>query len=216
MATSLRTNVVVVTRVHCIWTFYLAFSCYCNAIVLFKNICLKIESFIWDWTSLKTHRTSLLSLLLAHCRLNILSHTVYWKSPISILGMSGYEIYIFLKKKWLNYLQTVETLIRFCILRCLIWVCTVCQLPFRLQWVVTKFPTFAYFFKNIYPYFSPIFSGEGSFWTALSGGTILSFLNLFLSLAFHCLLLLWLAKCQIVSVLKLEQVHITTMYMMMS
>ena len=130
MATSLRTNVVVVTRVHCIWTFYLAFSCYCYAIVLFKSNCLKIVSFIWDWTSLKTCRTSLLSLLLIHCRLNILSHTVYWKSLISILGMSGYEIYIFLEKKWLNYLQTVETLIRFCILRRLIWVCTVCQLPF--------------------------------------------------------------------------------------
>ena len=26
--------------------------------------------------------------------------------------MSGYEIYIFLEKNWLNYLQTVETLIR--------------------------------------------------------------------------------------------------------
>ena len=50
---------------------------------------------------------------------------------MSILGTSGYEIYIFLeKKKWLNYLQTVETLIRRRILRRLIWVCTVCQLPF--------------------------------------------------------------------------------------
>ena len=29
---------------------------------------------------------------LTHCRLNLLSHTTYWKSPISILGMSGYEI----------------------------------------------------------------------------------------------------------------------------
>ena len=34
-----------------------------------------------------------------HCILNILSHTIYWKSPISILGTSGYEIYIFLEKK---------------------------------------------------------------------------------------------------------------------
>ena len=33
-----------------------------------------------------------------HCSLNRLSHTIYWKSPISILGSSGYEIYIFLKK----------------------------------------------------------------------------------------------------------------------
>ena len=35
---------------------------------------------------------------LTHCRLNRLSYTIYWKSPISILGMSGYETYIFLEK----------------------------------------------------------------------------------------------------------------------
>ena len=29
---------------------------------------------------------------LTHCILNRLSHTIYWKSPILILGMSGYEI----------------------------------------------------------------------------------------------------------------------------
>ena len=29
---------------------------------------------------------------LTHCRLNRLPHTIYWKSPISILGMSVYEI----------------------------------------------------------------------------------------------------------------------------
>ena len=34
------------------------------------------------------------------------------------------------REKWLNYLQTVETLIRRRVLRRLIWVCTVCQLPF--------------------------------------------------------------------------------------
>ena len=42
------------------------------------------------------------------------------------------------REKWLNYLQTVETLIKCHILQHLIWVCTVCQLPFlrvsRLQW----------------------------------------------------------------------------------
>ena len=61
--------------------------------------------------------------------IKLLSHTIYWESPISILGTSGYEIHIFLEK-WLNYLQTGETLIRSRILRRLIWVCTVCQLPF--------------------------------------------------------------------------------------
>ena len=35
---------------------------------------------------------------LTHCRLNRLSHTKYWKSPISILGMSSYAIFIFLEK----------------------------------------------------------------------------------------------------------------------
>ena len=33
-----------------------------------------------------------------HCILNRISHTIYWKSPISVLGTSGYEIYIFLQK----------------------------------------------------------------------------------------------------------------------
>ena len=44
-------------------------------------------------------------LSLTHIRLNKLPHTIYWKSRISILGMSGYVIWIFLEKKWLNYLQ---------------------------------------------------------------------------------------------------------------
>ena len=34
---------------------------------------------------------------LIHSILNRLSHTIYWRSPISILGTSGYEIYIFLE-----------------------------------------------------------------------------------------------------------------------
>ena len=29
---------------------------------------------------------------LTHCILNRFSHTIYWKSPVSILGTSGYEI----------------------------------------------------------------------------------------------------------------------------
>ena len=35
---------------------------------------------------------------LTHCILNGLSHTTYWKRPISILGTPGYEIYIFQEK----------------------------------------------------------------------------------------------------------------------
>ena len=67
-------------------------------------------------------------LTLTHCRLNRLSNTIYRKSPISILGTAGCEIYIFLKKN--GWTQTVETLIRRRVLRRLIWVCTVRQLPF--------------------------------------------------------------------------------------
>ena len=36
--------------------------------------------------------------ILTHCRLSWLSHTIYWKSPISNLGTSGYEIHISLQK----------------------------------------------------------------------------------------------------------------------
>ena len=56
--------------------------------------------------------------------------SIYWKSPISIFRyVRLWDLYI-PREKWLNYLQTVETLIRCRILRHLIWVCTVCQLPF--------------------------------------------------------------------------------------
>ena len=65
-------------------------------------------------------------------RLMKLSHTINWKSSFTILGMSGYVRHVdILKEKYLNYLQTVETLIRRRVLRRLIWACTVCQLPFR-------------------------------------------------------------------------------------
>ena len=37
--------------------------------------------------------------ILTHFILNRLSHTIHWKSPISILGMSGYIMYIMLEKK---------------------------------------------------------------------------------------------------------------------
>ena len=39
---------------------------------------------------------------LTHYILNRLSHTLYWKSPISVLGTSGYEIYRFLEKNALT------------------------------------------------------------------------------------------------------------------
>ena len=67
--------------------------------------------------------------LLTHCRLNRLPKIIYWKSPILILGISGWDLAI-PREKWLNYLQTVETQIRRCRMQRLICVCTVCQLPF--------------------------------------------------------------------------------------
>ena len=67
---------------------------------------------------------------LTHFRLNKLyappSHTLYWNFRISVVRMSGYNIP---REKWLNYLQTVDILIRRRITRRLNWVCTVCQIP---------------------------------------------------------------------------------------
>ena len=47
---------------------------------------------------------------LTHCILNRLSHTIYWKSPISIFGAPSYEIYIFLEKngKTINFANSGE------------------------------------------------------------------------------------------------------------
>ena len=66
---------------------------------------------------------------LTHCRLNELPHTVYLKSLILILWLL-WDLHI-PREKWLDCLQTVETLVRRRVLRSLIWVCTVCQLPFE-------------------------------------------------------------------------------------
>ena len=49
------------------------------------------------------------------------------------------------KERWLDYLQTVETLIRRRVLRRLIWICTICRLGVSsLQWVKSS-RMFAYF-----------------------------------------------------------------------
>ena len=53
--------------------------------------------------------------MLTYFRLNKLqTHTlyVYWKSRIPVLGMPGYTIKILQEKKWPNYFQTMETLIK--------------------------------------------------------------------------------------------------------
>ena len=63
-----------------------------------------------------------------HCRLNELSHTIYWKILISILGMSGYVLVIFHTKIGSPIYNLDPDQIH--LLQRLIWVCTVCQLPF--------------------------------------------------------------------------------------
>ena len=66
---------------------------------------------------------------LTHCILNTLPHYVLEESNINFRYIRLWDLHI-PREKWLNYLQTLETLIRRRILRHLIWVCIVCQLPF--------------------------------------------------------------------------------------
>ena len=61
--------------------------------------------------------------------LNRLSHIILERYNFNFRYIRLWDLHI-PREKWLNYLQTVETLIRHRILRHLIWVCTVCQLPF--------------------------------------------------------------------------------------
>ena len=67
--------------------------------------------------------------LLTHCIRNTLPHYILEESNFNFRYTWLWDLHI-LREKWLNYLQTVETLIRHHILLCLIWVCTVCQVPF--------------------------------------------------------------------------------------
>ena len=57
-----------------------------------------------------------------------LPHYIFEESIFDFRYIRLYNIDI-LKEKWLNYLQTVETVIRRRVPRRLIWVCTVYQLP---------------------------------------------------------------------------------------
>ena len=53
----------------------------------------------FEFTIDQSNTTELADLeLLTRCILIKFSHTIYWKSPISILDTPGYEIYIFLEK----------------------------------------------------------------------------------------------------------------------
>ena len=103
--------------------------CFCGEV---RKIFSTYPSFLELWKKYSTH-----------CRL---PYTTYQRSPISILGTSSWDLDIPWGKsnfryiqlwdldipwgKWLNYLRTVETLIRPCILRHLILVCILWQLPF--------------------------------------------------------------------------------------
>ena len=56
-------------------------------------------------------------------------HYILEESNFNLRYVRLFDLHI-PREKWLNYMQAVETLIRRRILRSLIWVCTVCQLPF--------------------------------------------------------------------------------------
>ena len=58
-----------------------------------------------------------------------LPHYILEESNFNFRYIRRWDLHI-PREKWINYLQTVETLIRRRILRHLIWVCTDCQLPF--------------------------------------------------------------------------------------
>ena len=61
--------------------------------VVFFKLSLSLEA---AWKRYYNHNMNIITL--THYILNRLTHTIYWKSPISILGTSGYELYIFLEK----------------------------------------------------------------------------------------------------------------------
>ena len=68
--------------------------------------------------------------LLTHICLVDPSILINWTSPFSILGVADVLLSIFIIFFYRNsYKQTVKTLIRYHILRHLIWVCTVCLCP---------------------------------------------------------------------------------------
>ena len=58
-----------------------------------------------------------------------LPHYILEESNFNFRYVQLWDLHI-PRENRLTYLQTVETLIRRCVLRRLIWVCTICQLPF--------------------------------------------------------------------------------------
>ena len=110
--------------------------------MLLLKIGLGIQSNHLFWGELKSKRLPLekknthkkrtkirASVLLTHCRLNELPHTIYWKILISILGLYQAMWFKYSERKMVelftNNLQTAETLVRCHILQCPIWVFTV-------------------------------------------------------------------------------------------
>ena len=75
------------------------------------------------------HETSYNIYLNPLCTEYTLPHYILEESNFNFRYTRLWDLHI-LREKWLNYLQTVETVIRCCILQHLIWVCTVCQSPF--------------------------------------------------------------------------------------
>ena len=113
------------SKIQCWNTLYSLLS---RALTMWENLpsnclisfCCQHKEALYPWLSkVCTLRT------LTHFILNRLSHTIYWKSLISIRMSSYIYIYIFLEKKGQTICKQWKP-----IRPHLIWVCTVCQLPF--------------------------------------------------------------------------------------
>ena len=88
-----------------------------------------------------------------HCILNRLSHIIYWKSPISILGRSGYEIFTYSWREMAKLIanngdpdQTPRSAASDLGLYCLL--ITLLRVS-RLQWVKPHFYTVKLGFKGV-------------------------------------------------------------------
>ena len=81
------------------------------------------------WYSLEVPRSEPQNAVSKHLLTEHSQHYILEESNFNFRYILLWDLHI-PREKWLNYLQTVETLIRCSILRRLILVCTVCQVPF--------------------------------------------------------------------------------------
>ena len=90
--------------------------------------------------------------------INSPAHYIMEESIFDFRYVSIYDVDS-LKEKWLNYLQTVETLIRGRVLWRLIWVCTVCQSSmgrFALHLFLRRFIDWIIWARPLFYIFEPV------------------------------------------------------------